>query len=833
MAKSKIYCSLDLEGTGLDPSKDAMIEVGAILFHFGSNGEVVYGKEFSQLIKPSIPVPQFIQNLTGIAESDLKDKPAWEEVRETFKNFVGEHIIVGQNVQFDLNFLASAGLSFSQEFIDTKELAQVFAPHLRYFNLEFLLKTLGKPLTSHHRALDDSRSAVELLALVIREYHYLPISIQQKIATLLKDSSLVWRDLFMPSKKFPERKDSTQVKTDVTQGTLFEHTGSSDRPAQTPPAWWDFIRGTSGTYFVETGYQGFTSTAAQSIVAQASDSTKQTVICLGGTDQASDLAKKIPKFSGIILRSPDEYICGVRLNALEREPSKSDALIQFLAKVLVWRCQEAMGNTQGSLPVSGEEIVLRDSICGRFDSCGSHGESEQELCELSQHLKAVSSGRSIVTNHATWLRYASVSPAQKIPRGIFWGAKKLEEALQFFDTRNITLRHVRSLILALYDPQSRQGLLSGIPAIKETNERVLDSLDLFFGALTVKLAQRWPNLPQILIEQPVREEEIFLDMRSAAEHFLFSFDTLLKTIDAQDITRHFEIDRIVSALHRASDDLKEFFLQPSSLRAYWFEGFSGRLKLRSRLRRPLISLLGKFDSLAIVDVSFPKSVIAYWQREYAFDGIRRAPSQTMSMENRLWLASSLPEKESPRARQETNELFIRTAGKFTGRSIVLLNSHRLLEQFYEHLLTTDLKPRLIAQKFTGHHWKNLERYQSEEHAIWLMTTQHLLTNAFQLPLVRSIVFMSIPYDTPGIFDALYAKEKIFTEIIIPRTIMRLTAAVAQVIVSSANPSSLDVFVFDPRLMSGYNSALLQALVESLHATPQSISISDPARLSQV
>ena len=54
------YVALDLETTGLEPSKDRIIEVGAVKVR---DGEVI--GEYGTLINPQMEIPQRITELTG------------------------------------------------------------------------------------------------------------------------------------------------------------------------------------------------------------------------------------------------------------------------------------------------------------------------------------------------------------------------------------------------------------------------------------------------------------------------------------------------------------------------------------------------------------------------------------------------------------------------------------------------------------------------------------------------------------------------------------------------------------------------------------------------
>jgi len=121
------YVALDLETTGLEPSSDAIIEVGAVKF----DPKGVVQETFSTLVNPGRPVPYRIQMLTGIAPEEVAEAPPMDAVAPRLQQFIADHPIVGQHVLgFDLRFLAAAGLSHSSVVYDTHDLAVLLVPLL-------------------------------------------------------------------------------------------------------------------------------------------------------------------------------------------------------------------------------------------------------------------------------------------------------------------------------------------------------------------------------------------------------------------------------------------------------------------------------------------------------------------------------------------------------------------------------------------------------------------------------------------------------------------------------------------------------------------------------
>ena len=99
----RTYVAIDLETTGLDPDRDAIIEVGAV--RFGLDGAC---ETFRTFVDPKRAIPYRIQRLTGITDGDVVGAPLFAEIAADLEAFVGADPVVGQNVSFDPGFLQQA-----------------------------------------------------------------------------------------------------------------------------------------------------------------------------------------------------------------------------------------------------------------------------------------------------------------------------------------------------------------------------------------------------------------------------------------------------------------------------------------------------------------------------------------------------------------------------------------------------------------------------------------------------------------------------------------------------------------------------------------------------
>jgi len=149
------YIIFDIETTGLDSSYDEIIEIGAIRIE---NNKVV--SKFQSLVKPNIEIDDYISELTGITNDMVKDAPKIEDVLPQFMEFVGNEILIGHNVNFDINFIydnlyRNNYKVLKNDFIDTMRLARKLLPDLSHHRLIDIADYFNIDFSNNHRALRD------------------------------------------------------------------------------------------------------------------------------------------------------------------------------------------------------------------------------------------------------------------------------------------------------------------------------------------------------------------------------------------------------------------------------------------------------------------------------------------------------------------------------------------------------------------------------------------------------------------------------------------------------------------------------------------------------
>ncbi len=157
------FCVVDLETTGGSPADCAITEIGAVKFIGGEPAGT-----FQTLVDPETAIPPFITVLTGITHAMVVEAPKIEEALPSFLEFLGDAVIVGHNVRFDLSFLNAAAerLGYGRlpnRSADTAALARrLIRTEVRNLKLATLAAYFRSPVAPTHRALDDATATAHV-----------------------------------------------------------------------------------------------------------------------------------------------------------------------------------------------------------------------------------------------------------------------------------------------------------------------------------------------------------------------------------------------------------------------------------------------------------------------------------------------------------------------------------------------------------------------------------------------------------------------------------------------------------------------------------------------
>ena len=159
------FVAFDIEHTGTfgvlhGDAEAEIIEIGAVKV---VNGAIV--ETFDELCNPGRKIVPRIARLTHITDEMVTDKPSVDETIKKFKDFVGDHILIGHNIKgCDIPHITRAakraGIQFNNRFLDTKPLAKRHKEVCGWRNVKLttLSEYFGITQTEAHRAWCDAEA---------------------------------------------------------------------------------------------------------------------------------------------------------------------------------------------------------------------------------------------------------------------------------------------------------------------------------------------------------------------------------------------------------------------------------------------------------------------------------------------------------------------------------------------------------------------------------------------------------------------------------------------------------------------------------------------------
>lgn len=133
------FVVVDTETTGLQAyAGDEICSIALIEMQ----GLELTGREFNSLIFPGRKIPAASTRIHHLTDADVKDAPVIEEVMQEIADFIGESVLVGHHIGFDIRFL-------------NKILQRELLCHLKHPWLDTMLLYLAHTGRVGHYTLED------------------------------------------------------------------------------------------------------------------------------------------------------------------------------------------------------------------------------------------------------------------------------------------------------------------------------------------------------------------------------------------------------------------------------------------------------------------------------------------------------------------------------------------------------------------------------------------------------------------------------------------------------------------------------------------------------
>jgi ATP-dependent DNA helicase DinG len=441
--------ALDIETTGLDSEKDAVIEIGAVRFK-GHRVEAEWGT----LIHPGRRIPPFITQLTHITDQMVLQSPSIRDVLPDLTRLAGDAPILGHNIGFDLSFLRKYGVLKRNTSLDTYEMAAVLVPNAGRYNLGALAQALGVPYPATHRALDDAKATRGVFLRLYEEALALPLPLLAEIVHL--SEGVEWGGTWpfrmalrersheivsaqsvrhhysgplfdeRPSRSAeplqpleePRPLDAEEVASILEPGGLFAHhfPHFEYRSQQV-----EMLRAVTealseGRHLLVEAGTGTGKSMAYLIPAAlwAMHNNRRVVISTNTINLQDQLINKdIPDLRealgmdlrAVVLKGRANYLCPRRLESLRRHGPETDDEMRVLGKVLVW-LQGTRSGDRAEINLNGpveRQVWLRlsseDEGCSA-ENCLKHTGG---ACPFYRVRQAAQSAHILIVNHALLL----------------------------------------------------------------------------------------------------------------------------------------------------------------------------------------------------------------------------------------------------------------------------------------------------------------------------------------------------------------------------------------------------------------------------------------------
>lgn len=157
----KDFVVVDVETTGLYPSDCEIIQISAIKY---TNLKKV--DQFDSYVHPGVKIPEEITKLTGIADWTVANAPDFNQIATSFIDFIGDHILVAHNSDFDMSFIQTQlyyyrNMTIENKVVDTLSLSRKYMKGLMNHKLCTIKDFFGIDLQMHN-SLNDCMVTAQL-----------------------------------------------------------------------------------------------------------------------------------------------------------------------------------------------------------------------------------------------------------------------------------------------------------------------------------------------------------------------------------------------------------------------------------------------------------------------------------------------------------------------------------------------------------------------------------------------------------------------------------------------------------------------------------------------
>lgn len=696
--KEKIYCSLDIETSGFDPLKNEILEVGFVFFELGEKG-IKITKEWTSVFKPKRAVPANILGLTGITMAELENAPEFSEYRDFLQESLGNAVIVGHNVIFDIKFLEGVGVKFSGEVLDTLDLVQFLLPTHHSYNLENLMHTFGIVHKDAHRALADSKAALLVLEKMLRLYSSYPQELKDQNFKLMSEYQMPFTELFAVALKPEVLPVEKKLKPAIAAKASF-----TLKPKR--------------IYALPLGKNPVFD------MAEALAGSKDKMLLVVPKVQQVMAFWKQGRVSQVLF-SPEVQFNNVKFSALLRKKTLSPEQVRFALKILVWK--HTNWQTESILDLN------LSFFGGQFKQLIAGGKFPNRL------------GPSLACcDHQTFLLLSQ----QKLFKNRFVvisGLSEFEQHASSNISTKVSWGYVSYLLKSVYNSE----LNTGNKSQKQAVEQGLIASDLFFGLVSALLQSDPPGFLYYRVTPESEYSTQFQKIKQAAESFVEKLKHLNQTLKLGELDRY-------------AESLAGFFEnQPNSVK--WIELAENRCTFFStplNITHLVSKIIFPYKQLSFADALGTEKLFRYFVTRLGLESFSIEPlsivqAKTEMVQGDLFTAARalLPFGKKPnspkvichyKAQDLPAEEIIKILGSKDLPAAVLFGGQLQVKQFYEkYYQQLNKRAALFSQTVSGGGNKIFRNFSIHKNSLLLCTDKFIVKQTQSQTAVEPVEFLAV------------------------------------------------------------------------------------------
>jgi DNA polymerase-3 subunit epsilon len=157
------FVAIDLETTGLDPRRDAIVAAAAVPFV-----DALPTEGLVTLVNPGRPIPASSSAIHGITDAMVAAAPSVDDLLPALAAAWGDTVLIGHGVDFDLAVIgrerrARRLPALANPSLDTMRLAAALNRSWGDVSLDAVAARLGIPIVGRHTARGDAVAAGHIL----------------------------------------------------------------------------------------------------------------------------------------------------------------------------------------------------------------------------------------------------------------------------------------------------------------------------------------------------------------------------------------------------------------------------------------------------------------------------------------------------------------------------------------------------------------------------------------------------------------------------------------------------------------------------------------------